>query len=37
VAVVLQRPDFHVFGAAAGIDGSAALVAALRAALGGKG
>jgi hypothetical protein len=33
VAVVLQRPDFHVFGAAATIDGSDALVAALRAAM----
>jgi flavoprotein hydroxylase len=33
VAVVLQRPDFHVFGTAATIDGAAALVGALRAAL----
>ena len=35
VGVVLQRPDFHVFGTAPTIDGSAALVAALRAALAG--
>jgi flavoprotein hydroxylase len=33
VAVVLQRPDFHVFGAAATIDGTASLVAALRVSL----
>jgi flavoprotein hydroxylase len=35
VGVVLQRPDFHVFGTAATIDGSASLVARLRAALAG--
>jgi hypothetical protein len=33
VGVVLQRPDFHVFGTAPTIDGTAALVAELRAAL----
>jgi 2-polyprenyl-6-methoxyphenol hydroxylase-like FAD-dependent oxidoreductase len=30
VGVVLQRPDFHVFGAAATIEGASALVGALR-------
>ena len=29
-AVVLQRPDFHVFGAAAAADGAAGLLSALR-------
>jgi 2-polyprenyl-6-methoxyphenol hydroxylase-like FAD-dependent oxidoreductase len=33
VGVVLQRPDFHVFGTAATIDGTAALVGRLRSAL----
>jgi hypothetical protein len=33
VCVVLQRPDFHVFGTAPDIDGAAALVGRLRAAL----
>ena len=33
VAVVLQRPDFHVFGTATAIDGTAALVGRLRSAL----
>jgi 2-polyprenyl-6-methoxyphenol hydroxylase-like FAD-dependent oxidoreductase len=33
VGVVLQRPDFHVFGTAPTIDGSAALVGRLRSAL----
>jgi 2-polyprenyl-6-methoxyphenol hydroxylase-like FAD-dependent oxidoreductase len=33
VAVALQRPDFHVFGAAASLDGAPALVAELRRAL----
>jgi flavoprotein hydroxylase len=36
VGVVLQRPDFHIFGTASTIDGTAALVAQLRAALGGR-
>src|SRR5262249_21947027 len=36
VAVVLQRPDFHVFGRAATIDGTAALVGRLRSALAGS-
>jgi 3-(3-hydroxy-phenyl)propionate hydroxylase len=31
--VVLQRPDFHVFGTAPTLDGAAALVGALRTAL----
>jgi flavoprotein hydroxylase len=34
VAVVLQRPDFHVFGAAAGLEGSESLVDDLRRRLG---
>ena len=34
VGVVLQRPDFHVFGTAPTIDGTGALVAELRGALG---
>jgi 2-polyprenyl-6-methoxyphenol hydroxylase-like FAD-dependent oxidoreductase len=34
VGVVLQRPDFHVFGTAPAIDGAGALVAQLRLALG---
>ena len=34
VAVVLQRPDFHVFGTAPTIDGAGALVAQLGRALG---
>jgi len=33
VAVVLQRPDFHIFGTAPAIDGAAHLVQALRSAL----
>jgi len=33
VAVVLQRPDFHIFGAATGIDGTSRLVGELRTAL----
>jgi 2-polyprenyl-6-methoxyphenol hydroxylase-like FAD-dependent oxidoreductase len=33
VGVVLQRPDFHVFGTASAVDGAAALVRALRNAL----
>jgi 2-polyprenyl-6-methoxyphenol hydroxylase-like FAD-dependent oxidoreductase len=33
VGVVLQRPDFHVFGSAARLDGAPALVDALRAGL----
>jgi hypothetical protein len=33
VGVVLQRPDFHVFGTAPTIDGTAALVGGLRSAL----
>jgi hypothetical protein len=36
VGVVLQRPDFHVFGTAATIDGTAALVGRLRSALAGS-
>jgi hypothetical protein len=32
--VVLQRPDFHVFGTAPTIDGAASLVARLRDQLG---
>ena len=35
VAVVLQRPDFYVFGSAPTVDGTSALVRALRAALAG--
>lgn len=35
VGVVLQRPDFHVFGAGATVDGTAGLVARLRDALAG--
>jgi 2-polyprenyl-6-methoxyphenol hydroxylase-like FAD-dependent oxidoreductase len=35
VAVVLQRPDFHIFGTAPAVDGSAALVDRLRSALAG--
>ena len=34
VGVVLQRPDFHVFGTAPAVDGAAALVDRLRCALG---
>ena len=34
VGVVLQRPDFHVFGTAPAVDGTAALVGRLRSALG---
>jgi hypothetical protein len=34
VGVVLQRPDFHIFGAAPTFDGAAALVDQLRSALG---
>src|SRR5947208_152790 len=34
VGVVLQRPDFHVFGTAPAVDGTAALVGRLRNALG---
>ena len=34
VGVVLQRPDFHVFGTAPTVDGTAALVDRLRSALG---
>jgi len=34
-AVVLQRPDFYVFGTAARLDGASALVERLRRALGG--
>ena len=34
VGVVLQRPDFHAFGTAPGVDGTAALVGRLRSALG---
>ncbi len=33
VGIVLQRPDFHVFGTAPTIDGTAALVGGLRSAL----
>jgi flavoprotein hydroxylase len=36
VGVVLQRPDFHVFGTAPTVDGTAALVARLRAVLRGS-
>jgi hypothetical protein len=35
-AVALQRPDFHVFGAAPTLDGAPALVASLRRRLGGR-
>jgi hypothetical protein len=35
VGVVLQRPDFHVFGSAPAIDGATGLVARLRSDLGG--
>jgi hypothetical protein len=35
VAVVLQRPDFYVFGSSPTVDGTSALVRALRAALAG--
>jgi flavoprotein hydroxylase len=35
VGVALQRPDFHVFGTAPGLDGAAALVAQLQGALAG--
>ena len=34
MGVVLQRPDFHIFGAAPTLDGAAALVDQLRSALG---
>jgi 3-(3-hydroxy-phenyl)propionate hydroxylase len=34
VGVVLQRPDFHIFGTAPAVDGAAALVGQLRSALG---
>jgi len=37
VGVVLQRPDFHVYGAASAVDGTAALVGRLRSALGDTG
>jgi hypothetical protein len=37
VAVVLQRPDFYVFGSAATLDGTSALIRALRAALAAEG
>ena len=33
VGVVLQRPDFHVFGTAPAVEGAAALVERLRSAL----
>ncbi|MGH7339708.1 MAG: bifunctional 3-(3-hydroxy-phenyl)propionate/3-hydroxycinnamic acid hydroxylase, partial [Candidatus Rokuibacteriota bacterium] len=36
VGVVLQRPDFHVFGTAATPDGAAGLVGRLRDALAGS-
>jgi hypothetical protein len=36
VGVVLQRPDFHVFGTAPGIDGADMLVRRLRGALAGN-
>ena len=36
VGVVLQRPDFHVFGTAPAIDGAATLVGRLRSALEGS-
>jgi hypothetical protein len=34
VGVVLQRPDFHIFGAAPTLDGAAALVDQWRSTLG---
>jgi hypothetical protein len=34
-AVVLQRPDFYVFGTAPSLEGASTLVAALRRALAG--
>lgn len=35
VGVMLQRPDFHVFGTAPDLDGADALVGRLRSVLGG--
>lgn len=37
IAVALMRPDFHVFGSAAAVNGAGKLVAALRSVLGSAG